>query len=31
MVSRHVEWRGRAAWAQSAEDADYYKKHPVRA
>ena len=31
MVSRHVEWRGHAGFTQSAEDADYYKKHPVRA
>jgi quercetin dioxygenase-like cupin family protein len=31
MVSRHVAWRGHPGWTQSAEDADYYKKHPVRA
>ena len=29
MVSRHVEWRGHAGWKQSAEDAAYYKAHPV--
>jgi quercetin dioxygenase-like cupin family protein len=29
MVSRHVTWRGHPGWTQSAEDADYYKKHPV--
>ena len=31
MVSRHVTWRGHPGWTQSAEDADYYKMHPVRA
>jgi hypothetical protein len=29
MVSRHVTWRGHPGWTQSAEDAAYYKKHPV--
>ena len=29
MVSRHYEWRGHAGWKQSAEDAAYYKAHPV--
>jgi hypothetical protein len=31
MVARHVAWRGRPGWTQSAEDAAYYEKHPVRA
>ena len=31
MGSRHVEWRGRAGFTQSAEDADYYRRHPVPA
>ncbi|MGB6171442.1 MAG: cupin domain-containing protein, partial [Xanthobacteraceae bacterium] len=29
MAARHLEWRGRPGWAQSAEDADYYRRHPV--
>jgi quercetin dioxygenase-like cupin family protein len=29
MASRHVAWRGHAGWTQSAEDAEYYRKHPV--
>jgi quercetin dioxygenase-like cupin family protein len=29
MRAHHVEWRGREGWKQSAEDADYYRKHPV--
>ena len=29
MVSRHVAWRGNPGWTQSAEDAEYYRKHPV--
>src|ERR1700730_10138540 len=29
MASRHVKWRGHAGWSQSAEDADYYRRHPV--
>ena len=29
MASRHLEWRGRPSWTQSAEDADYYRLHPV--
>ena len=29
MASRHVAWRGNPGWTQSAEDADYYRKHPV--
>jgi quercetin dioxygenase-like cupin family protein len=29
MASRHLQWRGRTDWTQSAEDADYYRRHPV--
>jgi len=29
MASRHWQWRGNAAWKQSAEDAAYYRLHPV--
>ena len=29
MASRHWKWRGNAAWRQSAEDAEYYRTHPV--
>ena len=29
MASRHYDWRGNADWKQSAEDAAYYKAHPV--
>jgi mannose-6-phosphate isomerase-like protein (cupin superfamily) len=29
MLSRHWQWRGNTDWKQSAEDADYYKRHPV--
>jgi quercetin dioxygenase-like cupin family protein len=28
MSTRHVDWRGRAGWAQSADDAKYYKHNP---
>jgi hypothetical protein len=31
MASRHVAWRGRTDWTQSAEDAAYYQRNPVRA
>jgi quercetin dioxygenase-like cupin family protein len=31
MASRHVDWRGRAGWTQSVEDADYYRRHPLTA
>jgi quercetin dioxygenase-like cupin family protein len=31
MESRHAAWRGRADWTQSAEDAEYYRRHPVTA
>jgi quercetin dioxygenase-like cupin family protein len=29
MSARHFEWRGRTEWAQSAEDAEYYRAHPL--
>ena len=29
MASRHYDWRGKAGWRQSAEDAAYYRRHPV--
>ena len=29
MVSRHVNWRNNPGWTQSADDADYYRRHPV--
>lgn len=29
MLSRHVAWRNNPGWTQSAEDAAYYKQHPV--
>ena len=29
MASRHYDWRGNAGWKQRAEDAAYYKAHPV--
>jgi quercetin dioxygenase-like cupin family protein len=28
MSSRHVEWRGNPEFEQSAEDAEYYRRHP---
>ena len=28
MRAHHCAWRGNAEWKQSAEDADYYRKHP---
>jgi len=30
MVSRHLDWRGRAGWKQRAEDAAYYAANPVK-
>jgi quercetin dioxygenase-like cupin family protein len=30
MGAHHVDWRGRAGWTQSAEDAAYYEAHPIR-
>ena len=29
MRAHHVVWRGRAGWTQSAEDAAYYRRHPI--
>lgn len=29
MGAHHLDWRGRPGWRQSAEDADYYRRHPV--
>ena len=29
MRAHHCAWRGNSEWTQSAEDADYYRKHPV--
>jgi quercetin dioxygenase-like cupin family protein len=29
MASRHYDWRGNADWKQRAEDAAYYKAHPI--
>jgi quercetin dioxygenase-like cupin family protein len=28
MSSRHLEWRGNAAWRQSPRDAEYFREHP---
>ena len=30
MAARHLDWRGRANWKQSAEDAEYYRLNPPR-
>jgi quercetin dioxygenase-like cupin family protein len=29
MAARHLDWRGRPGWMQSAQDAEYYRDHPV--
>lgn len=29
MASRHYAWRGNTDWTQSAEDAAYYRTHPL--
>jgi mannose-6-phosphate isomerase-like protein (cupin superfamily) len=29
MRARHFEWRGRQGWTQSADDAEYYRAHPI--
>jgi quercetin dioxygenase-like cupin family protein len=29
MRARHWQWRGRAGWTQSADDAEYYRQHPL--
>ncbi len=31
MASRFIDWRGHAGWKQSAEDAEYFRQHPVSA
>jgi quercetin dioxygenase-like cupin family protein len=28
MAARHLQWRGNAAWTQSAQDAEYYRLNP---
>lgn len=28
MAARHLDWRGRTGFTQSAEDADYYRRNP---
>jgi hypothetical protein len=28
MAARHFDWRGRADFKQSAEDAQYFRRHP---
>ena len=29
MCSRHVDWRGRPGWTQSADDAAFFRDHPA--
>jgi len=29
MRAHHCDWRGKKDWTQSAEDAEYYRRHPV--
>ena len=29
MAAHHLQWRGREGWKQSAQDADYYRRHPA--
>jgi quercetin dioxygenase-like cupin family protein len=29
MRAHHVDWRGNKDWTQSAEDGEYYRRHPV--
>jgi hypothetical protein len=29
MRAHHCDWRGNRDWKQSAEDADYYRHHPL--
>jgi hypothetical protein len=31
MAARHLQWRGRQGWTQSAQDAEYYRAHPASA
>ena len=28
MATRHFDWRGNPDWSQSAEDAEYFRRHP---
>jgi hypothetical protein len=28
MAARHLDWRGRAGFSQSAEDAAYFRRNP---
>jgi quercetin dioxygenase-like cupin family protein len=28
MLARHIDWRGKADFKQSPEDAEYFRKHP---
>jgi quercetin dioxygenase-like cupin family protein len=29
MRAHHIDWRGQTGWTQSAEDAEYYRRHPI--
>jgi quercetin dioxygenase-like cupin family protein len=29
MRAHHLDWRGNKDWTQSAEDSEYYRRHPV--
>ena len=29
MRAHHIDWRGHKGWTQSAEDAEYFQRHPV--
>jgi len=29
MAAHFCDWRGNAGWTQSAEDADYFRRHPL--
>jgi quercetin dioxygenase-like cupin family protein len=29
MRARHMDWRGRPGWAQSSDDAEYFRQHPA--
>jgi quercetin dioxygenase-like cupin family protein len=31
MRSHFIDWRGHKGWTQTAEDADYFRRHPVDA
>jgi hypothetical protein len=28
MAARHLDWRGRQGWTQSAQDAEYFRLNP---